>query len=181
MSGGRLIAVVGPSGVGKDSVMLGLASVLPELHMVRRVITRAPDLGGENYDAVTEAEFFDMVRDEAFALHWSAHGLFYGIPIAIKSHFNDGTDCLVNLSRGALAEASDIFPKLIVFNITATPEILAKRLTHRARETDQEIARRIAAADKPLPAGLNVIHLSNDGPLTDTIANAARYLQPVRS
>ena len=52
-SGGRLIAVVGPSGVGKDSVMAGLHGAIPDLHLVRRVITRAPDLGGEDYDAVS--------------------------------------------------------------------------------------------------------------------------------
>ena len=57
MTEGRLIAGVGPSGVGKDSVMQGVAEVMPQLHLVRRVITRAPGLGGEDYDAVSEAQF----------------------------------------------------------------------------------------------------------------------------
>ena len=41
---GRMIAVVGPSGVGKDSVMAGLLEARPALRRVRRVITRAPVL-----------------------------------------------------------------------------------------------------------------------------------------
>ncbi len=180
MRQGRLIAVVGPSGVGKDSVMAGLKAAMPELHVVRRVITRAPGLGGEDYDAVTETEFSDLARDGAFAVHWGAHGLFYGIPMTVKYRLNKGTDCLVNFSRKALAEASETFPDMIVLNITATPETLSARLTRRARETDAEIARRIAVANKVLPGGLNVVHLSNNGPLAETVAQAAKLLQPVR-
>ena len=79
MSEGRLIAVVGPSGVGKDSVLRGLQRALPGTHLVRRVITRAPDLGGEDYDAVSVEVFKERARRGDFALHWGAHGLFYGI------------------------------------------------------------------------------------------------------
>jgi ribose 1,5-bisphosphokinase len=164
-SGGRLIAVVGPSGVGKDSVMAGLHSAIPDLHLVRRVITRAPDLGGEDYDAVSVSQFEALVEDAAFALHWRAHGLHYGIPITVKYQLGKGTDCLVNFSRKALTQAAEIFPRFVVLNITAKPETLAHRLAARA--------------DKPLPAVLKVINLANDGPLSQTIARGAALLQPV--
>lgn len=178
-SGGRLVAVVGPSGVGKDSVMAGMRRAIPSLHVVRRVITRAPGLGGEDYAAASVAQFETMVEDGAFALHWGAHGLHYGIPITVKHHLGQGTDCLVNFSRKALAQAGGMFPRLVVLNITAKPETLAQRLAARARETEEEISKRLAEADKPLPAGLEVIHLANDGPLSQTIARAADLLQPV--
>lgn len=176
---GRLITVVGPSGVGKDSVMAGLQRVMPSLHLVRRVITRAPDLGGEDYDAVSVAQFQALVEDGAFAVHWGAHGLHYGIPITVKYQLGKGTDCLVNFSRKALAQAAGIFPHLVVLNITAKPETLARRLALRARETEEEISKRLAEADKPLPAGLRVITLANDGPLSQTVARGVALLQPV--
>lgn len=178
-SGGRLIAVVGPSGVGKDSVMAGIHSAIPSLHVVRRVITRAPGLGGEDYDAATVMQFQAMVEDGAFAVHWGAHGLHYGIPITVKYQLGKGTDCLVNFSRKALTQAAGIFPRLVVLNITAKPETLAHRLAVRARETEEEISKRLAQADMPLPAGLKVINLTNDGPLSQTIARGAALLQPV--
>ena len=107
MTEGRLIAVVGPSGVGKDSVMQGLAEMMPRLHLVRRVITRAPGLGGEDYDAVSGAQFQELASDGAFAVHWGAHGLFYGIPQTVRYQLNKGTDCLANFSRKALHTGAD--------------------------------------------------------------------------
>lgn len=178
MTQGRLIAVVGPSGVGKDSAMAGVQDALPSLHIVRRAITRAPDLGGEDYTPVTVSDFQKMARDGAFAIHWGAHGLFYGIPADVHDHLGKGTDCIVNFSRKALAEAADLFPRFVVLNITAEPATLAHRLAARGRETEAEIANRLKQAAKPLPDGLNVIHLSNDGPLDETVTRAVAALQP---
>lgn len=178
MTQGRLIAVVGPSGVGKDSVMMGIHEAVPRMHLVRRVITRAPELGGEDYDAVSVAQFDALVRDGAFAVHWGAHGLYYGIPTTVKYQLNKGTDCLVNFSRKALAEAATIFPRFLVLSITAQPETLAQRLASRGRETEEDISKRLAQASKPLPTGAAVINLSNDGPLSQTIARGVALLQP---
>ena len=179
MTEGRLIAVVGPSGVGKDSVMKGIHDAVPGMHLVRRVITRAPELGGEDYDAVTVDEFSAMVEHGAFAIHWDAHGLNYGIPVTVKYHLNRGTDCLANFSRKALGEAAQVFPNLTVLNISAEPAILAARLAARGRESEEEIAKRLSVAEKPLPEGLDIIELSNDGPITQTVARAMILLQPV--
>lgn len=174
---GRLIAVVGPSGVGKDSVMDGICASVPDLHRVRRVITRAPELGGEDYQAVSVDEFETLAENGAFSVHWGAHDLRYGIPAEIKDKVASGTNCLANFSRKALSEAAAIFPHFLVLNITASSETLVKRLAARGRETENEIAKRLAQAVKPLPSGLDVVHLSNDGPLEETVARACELLK----
>ena len=180
MSAGRLIAVVGPSGVGKDSVMAGMIAARPDMRLVRRTITRAPGLGGEDYDAVTPEAFDSAARDGAFCVHWTAHGLSYGIPSDVLTDVQRGKDCLANFSRSALAQAAEIFPNLTVLNITASPATLAKRLAGRGRETEAEIAARLAQADKCLPAGLDVVTIANDGALEDTVTKALAALQPLR-
>ncbi|TNF62780.1 MAG: phosphonate metabolism protein/1,5-bisphosphokinase (PRPP-forming) PhnN, partial [Rhodobacteraceae bacterium] len=125
---GRLIAVVGPSGVGKDSVMSGIAAACPAIGVVRRTITRPADLGGEAFDAVSDETFETMRAAGAFCLSWSAHGLSYGLPIALAARVAAGGEVLANLSRGVLAEAAAAFPGLIVLELTASPDILARRL-----------------------------------------------------
>ena len=180
MNGGRLIAVVGPSGVGKDSVMAGIHAAMPQLHLVRRVITRTPALKGEDYDAVTVGQFQQMVEDGAFSIHWGAHDLYYGLPITVKYQLNKGTECMVNFSRKALAQAARIFPRFAVRLVTAEPAPLGRRRAGRGRETEEEIAKRLAQAEKPLPSGLDVVHLSNDGPLQLTVTRAVAALQPAK-
>jgi ribose 1,5-bisphosphokinase len=178
---GRLIAVVGPSGVGKDSVMAGMIAAQPDLALVRRVITRAADAGGEDYDPVSTARF-DQMRDAgAFCLSWQAHGLHYGIPEAVRAQVASGRTLLVNLSRGILPEAKRQFPTLLILNITAPLEVLAERLAGRGRESREEIARRLARASFALPDGLDAVTVTNDGPLKDTVARALSLIYPVRA
>ena len=178
---GRLIAVVGPSGVGKDSVMAGISARDPRFRIVKRTITRAPDLGGEEYTAMSPHTFADAAARGAFALHWQAHGLSYGIPAATLDAVRSGQDCLANLSRAALPEAARIFPALVVLNIKASADVLAARLAARGRETPEDIAARLSQMVKPLPLGLNIITVSNDGALAETVAAAYAALQPVRA
>ena len=178
---GRLIAVVGPSGVGKDSLMQALIARCPDLGLVRRVITRQGDLGGEDFDAVGEAEFESLRRAGRFCVTWRAHGLFYGIPEETRLRVAAGEHLLVNLSRDVLSEVAAAFPSFAVLNVTARDDTLAARLRARGRETEEDIARRLARAAKPLPEGLPVLTVCNDGALDDAVDRALALIQPVRA
>lgn len=174
---GRLIAVVGPSGVGKDSVIRGLAKARPGLVAARRVITRNPLLGGEDFEAVSDQEFAQRSAAGAFCLEWQAHGLRYGIPTATLDEVEAGRDVLVNLSRSVLLDARAACPGLRVIALTAAPETLARRLAGRGREGAEEIRLRLARA-APLPPGLPVLSMSNDGPLTEVVRQTMAHLYP---
>jgi ribose 1,5-bisphosphokinase len=178
MKQGRLIAVVGPSGAGKDTVIAGLIAARPDLAAIRRAITRAPDAGGEDYDPLTPEEFASRQAQGAFALTWGAHGLFYAIPQAALAPIAQGQDLLANLSRNVLTRAQALVPRLTVLNVTATQATLARRLSARGRESGAAIAARLARQTDPLPPGLDIVTVSNDGPLSDTITAALAALYP---
>lgn len=177
---GRLIAVVGPSGVGKDTVMTALAKAAPRLHIARRVITRPNDAGGEDFDAVSADEFAAIRDAGGFAISWSAHGLSYGIPVQIKEHLKRGEDVLANLSRGVLSDVNLQFPGFLVLALSADTQVLASRLAARGREDQDDIARRLQRADYPLPEGMPTSRIDNSGALTDTVKQALHQLYPVR-
>ena len=178
---GRLIAVVGPSGVGKDTVMTAVARAWPGLHLVRRVITRPSEAGGEDFEGVSPEAFRRRAVTGEFALHWQAHGLCYGIPRGVSDVLAEGRPALVNLSRAVLAEAQARFPGMAVLSLTAPPEVLAARLSLRARESAEEIGSRLARADRALPEDVTgVVTIDNGGSLDDTVRAVLAALRPAR-
>ncbi|MCA0942402.1 phosphonate metabolism protein/1,5-bisphosphokinase (PRPP-forming) PhnN [Salipiger pacificus] len=180
-----VFALVGPSGVGKDSLLAEAAVQVPGLHVVQRVVTRAPEAGGEPCLAVSEEVFADMLEEGAFALHWGAHGLRYGIRWSELAPRVAGHPVVFNGSRGALEQAARVLPELEVLHVTARPEVLADRLAARGRESGAEIEARLARAALPLPPqagpGLRVHEIDNSGPLAIAAARLVALLQPVRA
>lgn len=168
---GRLIAVVGPSGVGKDSLIAGLATADPALHVVRRAVTR-PASGTEPFEPVDAAEFARRRDAERFALHWGAHGLHYGIPAEALEAARSGRRVVANLSRGVLGEAARLFPALLVLQVAAPAEVVARRLRARGREDEASVARRLARPSPPPPPGLRAVTIDNGGPLEGAVAQA---------
>jgi ribose 1,5-bisphosphokinase len=158
---GRAIAVVGPSGAGKDTLIDAAMQARPDLLKARRVITRPTTAGGEDFDGATVAEFQRRAAAGDFILTWQAHGLHYAIPHGIMQDLNAGRDVILNLSRAVLVQARDQLPNLRVIMVTAAPEILAARLSARGRESTKDIATRLARADYVLPDGLDVAYVDN--------------------
>lgn len=158
---GLLVAIVGPSGVGKDTLIAGLARARSDVVVARRVITRAADAGGEDHIAVSEALFDAQLAMGRYAFHWQAHGLRYAIPARINTDLAEGRIVVFNGSRKALPQVERAYPQVLVLMITAPPEVLAQRLRTRGREGARAIAARLKRADLAPPAGALVIR--NDG------------------
>lgn len=157
-----LVLVVGPSGAGKDTLLEGARRALPEARFVRRVITRPAAAGGEDHEAVTEAEF----AGRSFALQWEAHGLRYGIPADIADDLAAGRLVIANASRGVIAEAVVRFGARVV-EVTAPPEVLAVRLAARGRESAADVAARLSRA---APSFEGAIQVLNDRSVEEGVA-----------
>lgn len=170
-----LFAVVGPSGAGKDTLLAGALAARPDLVLVRRVITRPSEAGGEAFEGVNPAEFALRKAAGAFALDWQAHGLSYGIPAA---QIDPARDVLFNGSRVALPEAQVRFPGLVVIVVTAPVAVLAARLAARGRETADDIAQRLQRAGYEVPTGPQVRQVVNDSSVAQGVARLLAALQP---
>lgn len=154
---GLLVAIVGPSGVGKDTLIAALGKARPDIILARRVITRPADAGGEDHIAVSEALFDAQVAMGRYAFHWGAHRLRYGVPASIDADLAAGKVVVFNGSRKALPQIKAAYPQLLVLMVTAPPEVLAARLAARKRESAREIAARLKRAELAAPPGAQVI------------------------
>lgn len=157
------VAVAGPSGAGKDSLLDAVRADLvgdPRFHFARRSITRPVTPGGEAHEALTPEAFAGALAADGFALHWQAHDLHYGIR---RSEAPDDRLVVLSVSRSVLAQAAAL-RRLRVIEITAPREILAERLARRGRETAAQIHARLDR-EVPLPPQLDVVRIDNDGPL----------------
>ena len=174
---GRVFAVVGPSGAGKDTLLAGAVAASPILHWARRTITRPEALGSEPFEGVTPEEFDFLSQAGVFALQWPAHGLRYGIRVGEFAGLAEGVDVLFNGSRAALPMAVERFPNLIVLRISAPSKVLAERLAARGRESAADIEARLARASYDVPANLPVIDIANDSTPQTGIARLLAALQ----
>lgn len=171
----RLVYVMGPSGAGKDSLLGWLRAHLPEdfpLHWAQRTVSRPPAAstapGTEVHESVSPASFAALRESGAFALHWHANGLGYGIRHAQLAPLATGQWVLVNGSRAHLPQALVAFPALLPVHITASAAVLQQRLLARGRETPDEVEARVQRALAfALPPGLPRIEICNDHRLDD--------------
>jgi phosphonate metabolism protein PhnN/1,5-bisphosphokinase (PRPP-forming) len=170
----RLLVIVGPSGAGKDTVMTAwrqrAAELGESLHIARRAITRPAEAGGEAHEALSDVQWQAACDANAFAVHWCANGLAYGVRRRELDALAAGI-VLLNGSRAALPAIRARAPQCRVIHITASPAVLAQRLQARGREDAQAIQRRLTRT-APVQADFT---LSNDGSVADSVAALMRW------
>jgi ribose 1,5-bisphosphokinase len=168
VSAGRLVLVVGPSGVGKDTLIdYARERLRPAsgIRFVRRVITR-PASVGEDHEPAGVEEFRRRAEAGGFALSWQAHGLYYGIPRIVDVWLACRQVVVANASRAILSAARRRFAQLFVVDVTAPPAVLAQRLASRGRENAASRQARLARSDLYRVDGDEVLHIDNAGALS---------------
>lgn len=165
---GRLVLVVGPSGAGKDTLISAARARFdgdPRFVFPRRIVSRPPSPAEDN--AFLEADTLGwLAGEEAFALHWRAHGLAYAIPRSIETALTQGAIVVANVSRAVVDAARARYPTQVI-QVEASPAALAARLATRGRASDGDLGKRLerAAANACTP---DVI-FRNDGALAEAI------------
>lgn len=171
---GRLYYVIGPSGVGKDSILnycrANQGGV--KLVFIHRYITRKAKEGNENHIELSIQEFIKRKHAQMFAMDWMANGLMYGIGKELDIFLENGFDVIMNGSRGYLPTALKAYPDLQVVLIQADLKILEQRIRLRGRETEEEIKNRLARAEAFVINAPNQVVIYNNS----TVEEAAELL-----
>jgi ribose 1,5-bisphosphokinase len=166
---GALVAVCGPSGAGKDSLLRRVQQMNFDADRVmfpRRIVTR-PVSDFEDHDTATPENFERMLASDGFAFWWDAHGLKYGLPVSIDDDIRVGRCIVCNVSRTIIPELRNRYMRVVSVLITAPHEILAARLAARARATDGNLPERMARSTKVNGHFEADIVIDNTGSLED--------------
>jgi guanylate kinase len=156
---GRLVVLVGPSAVGKSTVVRCVRERLPELVFSVSATTRDPrpgEIDGLDYRFVSRAEFDAMIAADEL-LEWAdIHGGLQrsGTPAApVREALASGLSVLIEVDLAGARSVRQAMPEaLLVFLAPPSWEELVSRLRSRGTETPEVIERRLETARVELAA-----------------------------
>lgn len=148
---GNLYIVSAPSGAGKTTLVRLLLQNDSSVQLSISYTTRAPRLGeadGREYHFVDLETFRDMVARGEFIEWAEVHGNCYGTSrLWIASEMAAGRDVLLEIDWQGAQQVRKLFPAAIgIFVMPPSMDELVRRLTGRATDSDEVIARRLAVA-----------------------------------
>ena len=149
---GLMLVLSSPSGAGKTSISRELLSRDKNLTMSVSATTRArrpSEVEGKDYYFVTPDAFEGMVVRDEFLEHATVFGNRYGTPIApVKKALAEGRDMLFDIDWQGTQKIADKLPDDLVkvFILPPSTKDLEKRLTTRAQDPAEVVARRMAEA-----------------------------------
>lgn len=154
---GRLLAVAGPSGVGKSTVVRRLVEVRPELWLSVSATTRNPrpgEVDGVDYFFLTPEEFDGLVATNGLLEHATFAGNQYGTPRAsVLERLEQGIDVILEIELQGIRQVKAALPEAVtVFIAPPSKEVLFERLTGRGTETPEVVAARLEIAEVELAA-----------------------------
>jgi guanylate kinase len=150
------VVLSGPSGAGKSTLMRRYLELDPACVRCLSVTTRAPRTGerdGVDYFFVDEPEFARRREAGAF-LEWAAvfgrHG--YATPRAfVAERLAAGQSVIKDVDVQGAAAIRASFPAAVhVFVAPSAPAEIERRLRARATEAEEQIRRRLGAAEAEL-------------------------------
>ena len=177
----KLYFLVGPSGVGKDSVLRKLKTRRysdTQPLVAHRYITRPLRIEDENHIELAEFDFRRRSDSGLFLFEWTSHGYHYAIGREIKKWLKSGNSVIVNGSRQYLSEARQRYKDLVPVWMHVSEDVLRERLLERGRETEEQIETRLLrnrelAHLKPKDG----VYIDNDQTVEDTIGQLLSLME----
>lgn len=161
----RLYVLVGPSGVGKGTVVKALRKAHPQVNVAVSATTRSPRPGerdGIDYHFLSEAQFDDLVDSDGFVEWAIVHGQKrYGtLRSEIAKYIARGEDVILEIDLAGARQVRRTNPDACFIFLQAPSEkILQERLRGRGTEGEAEVTRRLQTAEIEMAAAGEFEHI----------------------
>lgn len=152
---GILLALSGPSGSGKGTIVKQLLEHNPHTVLSVSATTRAPrpgEIDGVHYHFLDRATFQRMIGEGAFLEYAEYNGNFYGTPRGpVEALLEEGKNVLLEIEVQGAEKVMDSGADLVsVFLTIPSMGELERRLRGRQTETEESILSRLAIARREL-------------------------------
>ncbi len=182
---GRLIVISGPSGAGKTSICNALLRRLAGATWSTSATTRpkrANEVDGENYRFVSRETFEAMGERGEFLESAEYVGNLYGTPAEpVRQALASGRPVILEIDVQGGVQVAERMPESIrVFVLPPTRETLESRLAGRRTESEEQLRRRLAAADGEIAAARDsgcYSHFVTNDVLEDTIEEVLAIIE----
>ncbi|WP_322496460.1 guanylate kinase [Chloroflexus sp.] len=144
-----LVVISGPSGVGKDSVLMRMRELGFPFHFVVTANSRPQrpgEIDGVDYHFVSTERFREMIDNDEL-LEWAeVYGQYKGIPkFEIRQAMASGRDVILRINVDGAATIKRLAPEAVfIFLAPASLDELRHRLMRRRTESPAEVERRLA-------------------------------------
>ena len=150
-SGGLLVVVSGPSGVGKTTICRALVDRL-DAELSVSATTRPPGQGerdGQDYFFLSPQEFEQRLSENEFLEHAEVFGHLYGtLAQPVIDSLAAGRIVVLEIDVNGAKQVRQRFDRALMFLILPpAPGTLGQRLNHRRRDAKDVIADRLAKSD----------------------------------
>lgn len=151
MSKGNLIVVSGPSGSGKDTVLSEVFKLHPEIRLSISSITRdmrEGEVQDGKYHFVSRQEFERAIENNEMLEYNIYQNNYYGTPKApVQNAIDEGAEIVLEVDVNGAKNVLKQFPEAVsIFIMPPSFETLAKRLSSRGTESEEQIKGRLQAA-----------------------------------
>jgi len=148
---GLLFIISSPSGGGKTSLVRALLEAEPEVRLSVSYTTRAArpgEVDGRDYHFVTPPVFERMLEAGEFLESAVIYGNRYGTSQKwIERERAEGRDVLLEIDWQGAQQVRRLMRQVVsVFILPPSPEVLESRLRERGQDSEEVVARRLAAA-----------------------------------
>jgi guanylate kinase len=148
---GILFIISSPSGGGKTSLVRALLEAEPELRLSVSYTTRAArpgEVDGRDYHFVTPPVFERMLEAGEFLESAVIYGNHYGTSQKwIERERAEGRDVLLEIDWQGAQQVRRLMRQVVsIFILPPSPEVLESRLRVRGQDSEEIVARRLAAA-----------------------------------
>jgi guanylate kinase len=148
---GTLFIVSSPSGGGKTSLVKALLQAEPEVRLSVSYTTRPArpgEVGGRDYHFVTPPVFERMLAAGEFLESAVIYGNRYGTSQKwIERERAEGRDVVLEIDWQGAQQVRRLIRQVVsIFIMPPSPEVLESRLRGRGQDSEDVVARRLAAA-----------------------------------